>query len=87
MGAPAPKPRAKLSYKDQRDYDLLPGRIEALDAAIASAEAALSDHDLYRRDPRLFEALTASLEQARAERDDAEHRWLELAEQAEALTG
>ncbi len=77
--------KTKLSYKDQRDYDLLPGRIEALDADITRDEAALSDHDLYRRDPRLFEALTAALDLARAERDEAEHRWLELAEAAEAL--
>ncbi|MDB5703300.1 MAG: Elongation factor 3, partial [Sphingomonas bacterium] len=30
-----PAPRAKLTYKDQRDYELLPKRIEQLDAAIA----------------------------------------------------
>ncbi len=49
-GRPAPpspsKPRKKLSYKDQRDLDLLPGRIEALGADIARDEAMLSDHDL-----------------------------------------
>ena len=37
----------KLTYKDQRDYDLLPKRIEELDAAIARDEAALADPDLY----------------------------------------
>ncbi|HEV2815598.1 MAG TPA: ATP-binding cassette domain-containing protein [Allosphingosinicella sp.] len=84
--APAPpRPRTKLSYKDQRDYELLPARIEALEAEIARDEAMLSDHDLYRRDPRLFEALSEAVAAARAERDAAEHRWLELAEQAEAL--
>ncbi|HYD13951.1 MAG TPA: ATP-binding cassette domain-containing protein [Allosphingosinicella sp.] len=77
--------RKKLSYKDQRDYDLLPARIEELDAAIARDEALLSDHDLYLRDPKTFEALTEAIAAARAERDAAEHRWLELAEQAEAL--
>ena len=85
--APAPpRPRTKLSYKDQRDYELLPARIEALEAAIVRDEAALSDRDLYARDPRLFEALTAAIEAAKAERDAAEQRWLDLAEQAEALT-
>jgi ATP-binding cassette subfamily F protein uup len=78
-------PRRKLSYRDQRDYDLLPARIEALEAAIARDEAALSDHDLYRRDPRLFEALTEAVAAAKEERDAAEHRWLGLAEQVEAL--
>ena len=89
--APRPSPehksaeRKKLSYKDQRDYELLPARIEELDAAIARDEALLSDHDLYLRDPRTFEALTEAIAAARAERDAAEERWLALAEQVEAL--
>jgi ATP-binding cassette subfamily F protein uup len=83
--AAPPRPRTKLSYKDQRDYELLPARIEALGADIARDEAMLSDHDLYLRDPRLFEALTDAVAAARRERDAAEHRWLELAEAAEAL--
>ena len=78
-------PQRKLSYKDQRDYELLPARIEELDAAIARDEALLSDHDLYLRDPRTFEALTEAIAAARAEREAAEERWLELAEQVEAL--
>jgi ATP-binding cassette subfamily F protein uup len=82
---PSPRPQRKLSYKDQRDYDLLPARIEALEAAIARDEAALHDHDLYLRDPARFAALTETIEAAKAERDAAEHRWLELAEAAEAL--
>ena len=83
--SPAKHARRKLTYKDQRDYELLPARIEALEAAIARDEAMLSDHDLYLRDPRLFEALTDAVAAAKAERDAAEHRWLELAEAAEAL--
>jgi ATP-binding cassette subfamily F protein uup len=80
-------PRKKLSYKDQRDYDLLPTRIEEIEAAIARDEAALSDPDLYSTDPKRFAALTAAIDKARAERDAAEERWLELAEQLEALAG
>ena len=75
----------KLSYRDQRDYDLLPDRIHALEAQIARDEDALHDPDLYARDPERFAALTAAIERARAERDAAEHRWLELAEKAEAM--
>ncbi|MBV9840530.1 MAG: ATP-binding cassette domain-containing protein [Sphingomonadaceae bacterium] len=85
--APSAKPRAKLSYKDQRDLDLLPTRIEALEAGIARDEAALSDPDLYTRDPKRFVALEQSIAKARAERDAAEDRWLALAEEAEALGG
>jgi ATP-binding cassette subfamily F protein uup len=80
------KPKAaKLSYKDQRDYDLLPKRIEEIEAAIARDEAALADPALYVSDPAKFAALTKAIETARAEKDAAEERWLELAEQVEAL--
>jgi ATP-binding cassette subfamily F protein uup len=71
--------KIKLSYKDQRDYDLLPARIEELDAEIAKGEHALSDPDLYGRDPDKFARMTAKLDQLRAEKDAAEERWLELA--------
>jgi ATP-binding cassette subfamily F protein uup len=82
--APAPPPRkAKLSYKDQRDYELLPARVEQLAAEMAAHEAALADATLYTRAPDRFAALTKALEQARAEKDAAEERWLELAEQVE----
>ncbi|HEX4848610.1 MAG TPA: ABC transporter ATP-binding protein, partial [Novosphingobium sp.] len=79
---PAPK-KAKLSYKDQRDYDLLPGRIEELLAQIARDEAALADPALYTSNPARFAALTKAIETARAEKDAAEERWLELAELVE----
>lgn len=75
----------KLSYKDQRDYDLLPARIAEIEAAIARDEALLSDATLYARDPARFAALTKAIEQARAEKDAAEERWLTLAEAVEAL--
>ncbi|HEX8513859.1 MAG TPA: ATP-binding cassette domain-containing protein, partial [Allosphingosinicella sp.] len=81
----APKVQTKLTYKDQRDYDLLPDRIQALEAQIAIDEEALHDPDLYTRDPKRFAALTAAIDKARVERDAAEERWLELAEKLEAL--
>ncbi len=84
MPSPAPAPRkAKLSYKDQRDYDLLPARIDDLSAAIARDEAALADPALYSADPARFAALTAAIDKARAEKDAAEERWLDLAEMVE----
>src|SRR5438067_1816940 len=51
--APPPGPRPpsgnKLSYKDQRDYDRLPGVIERLEREVRADEAALHDADLYTR--------------------------------------
>jgi ABC transport system ATP-binding/permease protein len=80
-----PKTQTKLSFKDQRDYDLLPARVEELTAQIARDEAAMGAGDLYTRDPARFAALMKAVEVGRAERDDAEERWLTLAEQVEAL--
>jgi len=83
--APPPPKAAKLSYKDQRDLDLLPARVEELEAQIARDEATLADPDLYTKNPKRFADLSAAIEKARGEKDAAEERWLELAEKAEAL--
>ena len=81
---PPPPPRStKLSYKDQRDYELLPARIEELEAAIAKGETILSDPDLYASDPQRFADMSKGVENARREKDAAEERWLELAELVE----
>jgi len=78
--------RGKLSYKDQRDLDRLPGEIERIEAEIAADEAALHDPDLYARDPGRFAALTKKIEAKRVEKEAAEQRWLEVAEMAEGLS-
>ncbi|MCH3765065.1 hypothetical protein LZC20_09325, partial [Campylobacter coli] len=54
---PPPQARTKLSYKDQRDYDLLPKRIEEIDRIIAKNEATMGDPGLYARDPAAFDRL------------------------------
>ena len=78
-------PKRKLSYKDQRDFDQLPTQIEAMDAAIAKAEAEMADPALYARDVARFNALSAELERLRTDKAAAEDRWLTLAEEVEAL--
>jgi len=69
--APAPKPagpapapaaaaapaRRKLSYKDQRELDELPARIEALEAEQKAIDAALADGTLFGSDPPKAAAL------------------------------
>jgi ATP-binding cassette subfamily F protein uup len=82
---PPPPPRVKLSYKDQRDFELLPKRIEELEADIVRDEALLADPALYTKDFAKFERLTKAVEAARAEKDAAEMRWLELAEMVEGV--
>ncbi|MFI4889067.1 MAG: ATP-binding cassette domain-containing protein [Steroidobacterales bacterium] len=54
--APAPAPAAavkprRLSYKDQRELELLPARIETLESEQAQLQAQVADPDLFRTDP------------------------------------
>jgi len=81
----APKARTKLSYKDQRDYELLPKRIEEIDQTIARDEALLADPALYTKDPAKFAKLSEGIAKLRDEKDAVEMRWLELAEMVEGL--
>ena len=80
-----PAPRVKLTFKEQRELDLLPGRIETLGATIAAGEAKLGDVGLYARDPAGFARVTREIDAARAELAAGEERWLELAAKAEEL--
>ena len=82
---PRPSPGNKLSYKDQRDLDRLPGEIERLEASIAADEGELHDPDLFTRSPKRFAELTERIARHRADVEAAELRWLEVAELAETL--
>jgi ATP-binding cassette subfamily F protein uup len=84
--APSALKKVKLTYKDQRDYDLLPKRITDIDAEIAAAEMEMNDPALYTQKPARFAELTTKTESLRAEKDAAEERWLELAMMVEDST-
>jgi len=83
--APPLKGRGKLSYKDQRDLDRLPGEVARIDGEIAAIELLLHDPGLYARDPARFAELTERAAALRREKEAAEERWLEVAELAEEL--
>jgi ABC transport system ATP-binding/permease protein len=80
-------PKARLGYKRERTLAELPGKIEALQAEIATLQQALADPDLYRRDASSFAARTARLTEAQAELESAETEWLELELLREELHG
>ena len=80
--ASEPSAARKLSYKETRELESLPGRIEALETEIAEIESALADPSIYAKDNARAVAMTARLPQAREELDAAETRWLELSERA-----
>ena len=83
--SPKAKKAAKLSYKDQRELDGLPARIDALTAEAAALEKKLADPALYQKDPAGFAEITRALGARRDELAAAEERWLELEAQREAL--
>jgi ATP-binding cassette subfamily F protein uup len=87
---PKPKPKSnavKLTYKDQRDFDILPNRIIEIEASIAKHEAELADASLYSGNPKRFAELTGLVDAARIEKHATEERWLELAMMVEELNG
>ncbi|MCG5242196.1 ATP-binding cassette domain-containing protein [Azospirillum doebereinerae] len=83
----AAKPRGKLTYKDQRELDDLPGRMDKLSAEIAKLETAMADPDLFTRDPAKFQKTSDQLHAKQAELGTAEERWLELEALREELEG
>jgi ATP-binding cassette subfamily F protein uup len=72
---PAAARRTKLSYKEQRELDALPARIEALEAEQRSLSEELADGRLYARDA----ARAGALQRRHAEIEDelmaALERW------------
>ncbi|MCX5615743.1 ATP-binding cassette domain-containing protein [Bombella sp. TMW 2.2559] len=75
----------KLSYKEQRELDQLPGRLEKLEKDAALCRNALADPELYNRDPVRFEKITAALEKTEQQLSAAEERWVELESKREEL--
>ncbi len=76
--ADKPKPTGKMSYKDQREYDILPEKNAKLEAEIAALEADLSDGTLFTTDPAAFQKKVDRLTAARGQLETGEERWLEL---------
>ena len=81
--APAPKEKKKLSYKLQRELDMLPEQIataeEERDKIVAVTEAA----DFYSGDQDTVQATLARLAEIEEQLEALEMRWLELEEMTE----
>ena len=70
--------RRKLSYKDARELEQLPARIDALEAELATLAAAMSSAGFYQQDPGAVAAHAQRMAVAQAELDAAYARWAEL---------
>jgi len=73
--AAASTARRKLSYKEQRELEALPGRIEALEQEQAALTAELADGTLYSRDGARAAQLAARSAQIEDELMVALERW------------
>ena len=76
---PAPKVR-KLSYKDQRELDALPEKIENLEAKIAELGEVTGDPAFYQQDADKVSQVLDQLSNTQLELDACMERWMELAE-------
>jgi ATP-binding cassette subfamily F protein uup len=80
--APAPSPASpprKLSYKEQRELEALPARIEALEAEQRTIDAELADGLLFARHPHRGAELSARHARIEDELMHALERWEALA--------
>ncbi len=68
----------RLSYKDQREFESLPARIEALESDKAALEAEVSDPAFYAGAQDSVRATLARLEALGSEIDAAYERWAAL---------
>ena len=75
---PSAASRRKLGYREARELEQLPARIDALEAELAGLGAAMSEPGFYQRDPTQVAAHTRQLAQAQQALDQAYARWAEL---------
>ena len=80
QSAPAKAPIKKLSFKEQREHDSLPGIIEALEQEQTALNSALADGSLYVSDPQGAAAKAARVLQIDDELLDAMERWEALSQ-------
>ena len=76
--APPPPARRKLGFKEARQLEQLPARIEALEARIAAMGDAMAEPAWHQRDGAAIAADAAALAALQAELDAAYARWSEL---------
>jgi len=72
---PVRRPRQTLTYKEQRELELLPGAIEILEAEQSNLYQAMSDPSFFRQASPEIAGAKARLKSIEAELDEAYLRW------------
>ncbi|RMH15575.1 MAG: ATP-binding cassette domain-containing protein [Gammaproteobacteria bacterium] len=75
---PPKKTSRKLGYKEQRELDQLPDRIEALEQQQQTLQATINAPDFYKQDQEVVQKTLTELETLDAELEKALNRWEEL---------
>ena len=83
--APPAPARRKLSYKEQRELEQLPPRIEQLEQEQRQLTERLADPALYRDAPQQVAAMRARFDDIEQELSEALQRWQDLEELGSAL--
>ena len=71
------KPK-KLSYKDQRELDQLPGKIESLETSVADYHDKMAVPDFYQQGGDAVAKVSAELKEIQQQLEQAYQRWQEL---------
>ena len=80
--AAAPDKPKKLSFNERREFDALPGRIEALEHERRDLHERVSGPEFYKEGAAAMSAAVARLEAVDRELDEAYQRWHELDERS-----
>lgn len=70
-----PVKKVKLSYKEQRELDELPAKMEALEAEMESLQAEVNSADFFSKDPSYTQAQLQKLADAEMALEAAFERW------------
>jgi ATP-binding cassette subfamily F protein uup len=71
-------PKKKLNFNDKHALETLPQTMKALQTEIAKQQRHLDDPNLYAKDRKKFDRVSAALADAQKQLQDAEDKWLEL---------
>ncbi len=73
-----PKQKTKLSYKDQRELDALPDKIEKLEIEQEALQQKVSEPDFYKQQQDVIDKALRRLSELENELEQAYQRWEEL---------
>ncbi|MGI9344214.1 MAG: ATP-binding cassette domain-containing protein [Gammaproteobacteria bacterium] len=80
-----PRKANKLSYKQQRELEELPARIEALEAEVSGLQDKIGGSDFYAQPHDAVQSALSELDERNAELETTVARWMELEELEAAL--